>query len=84
MILLHLMEAIKTAMSEVRKIHAQRKVANALAMRNGPNVTETLSLPLYSEVLVYREKRGWTGPWKLLVMEGMRRPMDQQIFDLQL
>ncbi|KAI1001543.1 hypothetical protein K3495_g6655 [Podosphaera aphanis] len=65
-------EAIKTAMNEVHKIHAQRKVKDALALRNGPNVTDTFSLPLNSDILVYREKRGWTGPWKLLGMEGTR------------
>ena len=41
-----------------------------LAIRNGPNTTSMLSLPILSEVRVWREKDGWNGPYKLLAING--------------
>ena len=41
-------------------------VTEALQMRNGPNTEAILSLPLLSFVRVWREKKGWTGPYRLL------------------
>ncbi|KAF1360357.1 hypothetical protein EJ07DRAFT_165511 [Lizonia empirigonia] len=61
-------KAIKNAMAEVRKIKAKRQVNDALATRNGPNVIETLQLPIQSSVKVWRENRGWTGPHTLIAM----------------
>lgn len=63
-------EAIRKAMKEVQKIRAERQVTDALAMRNGPNTTATIALPLQSQVRVWREKRGWTGPFILLARDG--------------
>ncbi|KAJ5904893.1 uncharacterized protein N7473_001809 [Penicillium subrubescens] len=63
-------EAIRAATKEVRRLHAERQVNDALAMRNGPNITTTLDLPLQSDVRVWREKGGWKGPYKLLAMDG--------------
>jgi hypothetical protein len=63
-------QAIRSATKEVRILHAKRKVSDALSMRNGPNTTATLDLPLLSDVRVYRENRGWTGPYKLISMDG--------------
>jgi hypothetical protein len=37
-----------------------------LATRNRPNVTKVLLLPLQSDVKVWRENKGWTGPHTLL------------------
>ncbi|XDG08264.1 hypothetical protein ABKA04_007879 [Annulohypoxylon sp. FPYF3050] len=78
--------AIKKAMNEVYKLKAKRQVADALGMRNGPNVLETMNLPLQSEVRVYRENKGWTGPYKLLArnentctVEVNERPVDFRI-----
>jgi hypothetical protein len=45
-------------------------VKDALAMRNGPDTKNTLDLPLQSDVRVWREKEGWTGPYKLIATEG--------------
>ena len=59
-------ETIKDAMSEVRKLKASRQVADALAARNGPNIMKTLRVPIHGEVLVWRESKGWTGPYTLL------------------
>ena len=39
-------------------------------MRNGPSTKATLNLPLQSDVRVWREKDGWTGPFKLLATDG--------------
>jgi hypothetical protein len=63
-------QAIQKAMKEVQHIHARRQIKDALAMRNGPDITAVLELPLQSEVLVWREKKGWTGPWKLIAVDG--------------
>jgi Reverse transcriptase (RNA-dependent DNA polymerase) len=63
--------AIKKAMEDVRKCHAARKVADALNMRNGPLTSHLSELPLNSEVIVYREGRGWDrDPHRLLGMDG--------------
>ena len=42
-------EAIRKATQEVRQINARRQVKDALAMRNGPDTTTTLRLPLQSD-----------------------------------
>ena len=57
-------------MKEVRRFHAERQVQEALAARNGPRTTDTLDLPLQSIVRVWREKKGWTGPYRLLAVKG--------------
>lgn len=62
-------EAIRKAMNEVRHLHAKRQVSDALGMRNGPNTLETIKLPLQADVRVYREKEGWTGPYKLIATD---------------
>jgi hypothetical protein len=59
-------EAMRKAMKEVRRLHAERQVRDALAMRNGPNTTGTTNLPPNSDVRVWREKDNWTGPFKLI------------------
>jgi hypothetical protein len=63
-------EAIRAATKEVRRLHAKRQVKDALAMRNGPDTKITLDLPLQSDVRVWREKRGWKGPYKLIAIDG--------------
>jgi hypothetical protein len=62
-------EAIRAATKEVRRLYAERQVKDALAMRNGPDTKNTLDLPLQSDVCVWREKEGWTGPYKLIATE---------------
>ncbi|KAI0993088.1 hypothetical protein K3495_g15095 [Podosphaera aphanis] len=62
--------AIRKAMKEVKHIHAKRQVKDALRMRNGPNVGKTLQLSLNDDVLVWREKDNWTGPFKILSIDG--------------
>ena len=62
--------AIAKAMQDVRKCHAARKLADALRMRNGPTNTLTGDLPLNSDVLVWREREGWKGPFKMVGMDG--------------
>ena len=63
-------EAIRKAMKEIRHLYAKRQVDDALAMRNGPNTSMTLDLPLQSDVRVWREKGGWSGPHKLIATDG--------------
>ena len=62
--------AIKAAMAEARRCHAARKITSALRMRNGPRTSHLAALPLNSEVVVWREKKGWQGPFHLLAVEG--------------
>lgn len=62
--------AIKVAMAEVRKCHATRDVQDALGMRNGPRTSHLKGLPLNAEVMVYREKNKWMGPYRLMSMDG--------------
>jgi hypothetical protein len=45
-------EAIQKATKALRKLTAERQVADALNTCNGPATTDTLALPLQSEVLV--------------------------------
>jgi hypothetical protein len=66
--------AVKKAMTELRKMHAKRDVNDAINMRNGPSTALLHSLPLNSDVLVWREGNTgyagkWTGPYKLVGME---------------
>ena len=68
--------AVRKAMAEVRKLKAKRQVDGALATRNGPNTIETLNLPLQSEVKVWREHRGWTGPHTLLSRNSEKCTVD--------
>jgi hypothetical protein len=45
-------EAIRAATKEVRRLHAERQVQDAIAIRNGPDTRVTLDLPLQSNVRV--------------------------------
>ena len=63
-------EAIRKATKEVRRIYATRQVNDALGMRNGPNTSTTLNLLLQSKVCVWREKKGWRGPYKLIAIDS--------------
>jgi hypothetical protein len=67
--------AVKKAMAEIRKLRAERQVADALSMRNGPKTDAVHNLPPNSPVLVWREGNTgqaghWDGPHNLLTVEG--------------
>ncbi len=67
--------AIEKAMDEVSKIRAENQVANTPNTRNRPLMDFVHDLPLNSDVLVWQEgntgRSGkWTGPFKLLGIEG--------------
>jgi len=47
--------AVKKAMAEIRRLWAERQVADALNMRNGPRMDVVHDLPLNSPILVWRE-----------------------------
>jgi hypothetical protein len=49
-------KAIRVATKKVRRLQAERRVKDALAMRNSPNTKNTLDLPLQSDVRVWRKK----------------------------
>jgi hypothetical protein len=63
-------EAIRKATEAIQRLHAKRKTSDALATRNGLDTTRTVSLPLLSEVCVWREKHGWKGPFRLIATDG--------------
>jgi hypothetical protein len=63
--------AIKKAMAEVTKLRTQRQVTDALRTRNGPSTDDIHTIPLGSDILVWRvHKKSWNGPYKLLAIEG--------------
>jgi hypothetical protein len=62
-------EAICAAIKEVCCLYAERRVKDALAIRNGLDTKNTLDLPLQSDVRLWREKEEWTGPYKLIAIE---------------
>lgn len=57
-------------MKEVRRIHAKRHVKDVLCIRNGKYASKTLQLSPYDDVLVWHEKDNWTGPVKILAIDG--------------
>jgi hypothetical protein len=63
-------EAVRKAMRELREIRAQVDVNRAINTRNGPALQSILTLPLKSKVMVWRENRGWTGPYDIEAIEG--------------
>jgi hypothetical protein len=58
------------AMSEIAKLRAKQAVNSALNHCNGPDITLVYDLPLNSEVLIWHESGNWTGPYRLLSIEG--------------
>jgi hypothetical protein len=69
-------KAIQKATKALRKIAAERQVADALNTRNGPATEDVLALPLQSEVLVWRESDGWNGPYKIISVDGHNVTVD--------
>ena len=63
-------QAIKSTVKELQRLNARRKLQSALSTRNGLNTMSVLDLPLQSDVLIYRENDGWTGPFKLIAIDG--------------
>ena len=61
---------IKRAMKKIRKIQATRKVNKALRIRNGPSIIHVYDFFLNDLILMYREKKGWRGPYKFLGIKG--------------
>jgi hypothetical protein len=45
-------------------------INRAINTRNGLRKSDVLSLLLNSEIIVWREKGGWSGPYKLKGVEG--------------
>ena len=62
-------KAIKKAMKEVSSLHAKRQVTEAIRLRNGPDVATVLDTAIGSNVLVFRERKGWKGPYQLLAVD---------------
>lgn len=69
-------DAIRKAQAMLTKYYADRKINDALAMRNGPNTTATMELPINSDVKVWREAGKWSGPHRLISLEGTECVVD--------
>ena len=63
-------KAMRRAMDAVRQVRAKQDIKDAMNTRNGPDVDALFDLPMGSEVLVFREKNGWQGPYTLLDRKG--------------
>ena len=57
-------------MKEVRHLYTTRQVNDILGMRNGPNTSTTLNLPLQSKVRIWREKEKQSGPYQLIAIDS--------------
>ncbi|KAF1936271.1 hypothetical protein EJ02DRAFT_459660, partial [Clathrospora elynae] len=69
-------EAIQKATKALRKLTAERQIADALNTRNGPDTADVIALQLQSEVLVWRESDGWNGPYKVASINGHNVTVD--------
>jgi hypothetical protein len=58
-------EAVRKATRMLRAERAKLNVNRAINTRNGPRTSNVLNLPLNSEIMVWREKGGWTGPYEI-------------------
>lgn len=58
-------------MRALHKAFAKRQVQDATNTRNGPFTNDVLTIPLQSEVLVYRENEKWNGPYKVLSIDNL-------------
>lgn len=63
-------EAVNKAMKMLRSIRAEVDLHRAFNTRNGPSTHETLKLSLGQQALVWREKKGWTGPYRLQAIDN--------------
>jgi hypothetical protein len=57
-------------MAEIVKLQAKQTINSALYHCNRPNTTLIYDLPLNSKVLIWRKSGNWTGPYRLLAVEG--------------
>lgn len=62
--------AVKNAMAGLAKVRAKTTINSALSTRNGPDVSSVQELPINSQVIVFREKGGWKGPYLLKGITG--------------
>jgi hypothetical protein len=58
-------DAVRKAMRMLRNERAKLNVNCAINTRNGLSTHDVLNLPLNSEIMVWREKGGWKGLYKL-------------------
>ena len=63
-------KAIKKIIKKVTELHTKKHVNKALRTRNRPNITDVLGLAIGQDVLVWRENKGWDGPYILLLIDG--------------
>jgi hypothetical protein len=69
-------EATQKATKALRKLIAERQVADALNTQNGPATADMLALPLQNKALVRREIDGWNGPCKIANIDGHNVTVD--------
>jgi hypothetical protein len=69
-------EAIQKTIKKLRRLRTKRQVNNMLNIRNGPEVTDTINLPLQNKIRVWREKHGWQGLYKIITIDGYNITLD--------
>ncbi len=62
-------EAVRNAITVVCECHVACQITDALRIRNGPQTSYLIDLPINSDVLVQREGKGQQGPLTLLVID---------------
>jgi hypothetical protein len=65
-------KAVNQAIKKLRKHMAARQVNAALNTRNGPDPAaySPIDLPLQNEMRVWRENKGWQGPFRIVAHDG--------------
>lgn len=61
---------MRKAITDLHRVIAEKRVNDALNTRNSPIVTETLNLAPGSDVKVWCEEADWSGPHKLILVNG--------------
>jgi hypothetical protein len=61
--------AVRKATKVIRAERAKLDVNRAMNTRNGPS-PNVLNLPLKTEVMIWREKKGWMGPYEIMGIDG--------------
>lgn len=62
-------KAIEKVMQESRRINSSRSIKEASISRNSPNTFPVLTLPLQSDLIMWRKQIRWKGSCKLIGMD---------------
>jgi hypothetical protein len=63
-------KAITKAIKQIAELHAKRQVTDVLKQRNGPNINDILDVLISKDVLIYKEDKGWKGPYTFVLNDS--------------